>query len=52
MVPRAADIQAAAEVLASGERVAILVGQGAYGAAEGLVELAEERAGEGFTDPA
>jgi pyruvate dehydrogenase (quinone) len=41
VVPRDADIRAAAEVLSSGERVAILAGQGAYGAAEGLVELAD-----------
>ncbi|MGN9908435.1 thiamine pyrophosphate-requiring protein [Phytohabitans sp. LJ34] len=41
VVPRDSDVRAAADLLASGERVAILAGQGAYGAAEGLVELAD-----------
>src|SRR6185312_1441056 len=41
VVPYQADIRAAAEVLSAGERVAILVGQGAYGAADEIVELAD-----------
>ncbi|GLH96622.1 thiamine pyrophosphate-requiring protein [Phytohabitans aurantiacus] len=40
LVPYEEDILTAAEVLTTGERVAILVGQGAYGAAEEIVELA------------
>ncbi|MCW6008298.1 thiamine pyrophosphate-requiring protein, partial [Micromonospora sp. CPCC 205371] len=40
VVPYEEDIRAAADVLSAGERVAILVGQGAYGAAEEIVELA------------
>jgi pyruvate dehydrogenase (quinone) len=41
LVPYEEDIQAAAQVLDAGERVAILVGQGAYGAADEVVELAD-----------
>lgn len=41
VVPYDEDIRAAAEVLSAGERLAILVGQGAYGAAGEIVELAE-----------
>ncbi|MVA77088.1 thiamine pyrophosphate-requiring protein [Auraticoccus sp. F435] len=48
VVPHDDDVRAAAEVLAAGERVAFLVGQGAYGAAEEVVELAE-RLGAGIT---
>ncbi|WP_410596996.1 thiamine pyrophosphate-requiring protein [Amycolatopsis sp. lyj-23] len=40
-VPAEADIEAAAEVLNAGEKVAILVGQGARGAAEEVREVAE-----------
>ncbi|WP_103353406.1 thiamine pyrophosphate-requiring protein [Amycolatopsis sp. CA-128772] len=40
-VPGEADIEAAAEVLNAGEKVAILVGQGARGAAEEVREIAE-----------
>ncbi len=40
-VPAEADIDAAAEVLNAGEKVAILVGQGARGAAEEVREVAE-----------
>jgi pyruvate dehydrogenase (quinone) len=48
VVPRAEDLRAAAEVLRAGERVAIMVGQGAYGAAAEIVELAD-RLGAGVT---
>jgi pyruvate dehydrogenase (quinone) len=48
VVPRDEDLRAAAEVLRSGERVAILVGQGAYGAEAEILELAE-RLGAGIT---
>jgi pyruvate dehydrogenase (quinone) len=48
VVPRDDDVRAAAELLSSGERVAILVGQGAYGAAAEIVELAD-RLGAGVT---
>ena len=48
VLPRAEDLRAAAEVLQAGERVAIMVGQGAYGAADEIVELAE-RLGAGVT---
>src|SRR4051812_8429311 len=48
VVPYDEDIRAAAEVLAAGQRVAILVGQGGYGAQEEIVELAE-RLGAGIT---
>ncbi len=41
VLPYDEDIRAAAEVLNSGERVAILVGQGAYAAAPEIVELAD-----------
>jgi pyruvate dehydrogenase (quinone) len=41
VVPHDDDVGAAAEVLTAGQRVAILVGQGAYGAAEQIIELAE-----------
>jgi pyruvate dehydrogenase (quinone) len=41
LVPYDEDVRAAAEVLSSGERVAILVGQGAYGTAGEIVELAD-----------
>ncbi|MGW0246308.1 thiamine pyrophosphate-requiring protein [Nocardia goodfellowii] len=40
-VPPAAEIQRAAEILNAGERVAILIGQGARGAAAEVRELAE-----------
>jgi pyruvate dehydrogenase (quinone) len=40
LVPHDDDLDDAAGLLAAGERVAILVGQGAYGAAEEIVELA------------
>jgi pyruvate dehydrogenase (quinone) len=48
LVPHDDDIRAAADVLRSGERVAIMVGQGAYGATGEVVELAE-RLGAGIT---
>jgi pyruvate dehydrogenase (quinone) len=48
IVPHEQDLRAAAEVLRSGERVAIMVGQGAYGAATEIVELAD-RLGAGIT---
>jgi pyruvate dehydrogenase (quinone) len=48
VIARDEDLRAACEVLAAGERVAIMVGQGAYGAAEEIVELAE-RLGAGIT---
>src|SRR3954468_12725639 len=41
VLPHDEDIRAAAQVLESGERIAIMVGQGAYGAAEEIVELAD-----------
>jgi pyruvate dehydrogenase (quinone) len=41
VVPYDEDIRAAAEILGAGRRVAILVGQGAYGAADAIVELAD-----------
>jgi pyruvate dehydrogenase (quinone) len=41
VVPDSADLRRAAEVLNAGERVAILVGQGARGAADDLVEVAD-----------
>ena len=50
LVPRPEDLREAAEVLASGERVAIMVGQGAYGARREIVELAG-RLGAGVTAP-
>ncbi|MEV8508503.1 thiamine pyrophosphate-requiring protein [Actinoplanes sp. NPDC051475] len=48
VVPHEEDLRAAAEVLTAGERVAIMVGQGAYGAADEIVELAD-RLGAGIT---
>ncbi|MGN6516480.1 MAG: thiamine pyrophosphate-requiring protein [Rhizomicrobium sp.] len=41
IVPRNADLQRAAEILNAGERVAILVGRGASGAADEVVATAE-----------
>jgi pyruvate dehydrogenase (quinone) len=41
IVPRQEDLQRAAEVLNEGEKVAILVGQGALGAADEVVQVAE-----------
>jgi len=41
VVPYEEDVRAAAEVLDAGERIAILVGQGAYGAVAEVTELAE-----------
>jgi pyruvate dehydrogenase (quinone) len=41
IVPRQKDLQRAAEVLNEGEKVAILVGQGALGAADEVVQVAE-----------
>ncbi len=41
VLPRESDIQHAAEILNDGEKVAILVGQGARGAASELTEVAE-----------
>ncbi|WP_203897915.1 thiamine pyrophosphate-requiring protein [Virgisporangium aliadipatigenens] len=41
VVPHTDDVRSAAELLSSGERVAVLVGQGGYGAADEIVELAE-----------
>src|SRR5215208_6208868 len=41
VVPQPADLRRAAEVLNAGERVAILVGQGARGAADEVVEVAD-----------
>ena len=41
IIPRAEEIRRAAEVLNQGEKVAILVGQGARGAADEVVEVAE-----------
>lgn len=41
VVPHEKDLNAAAQLLGSGRRVAILVGQGAYGAAEEIMELAD-----------
>jgi pyruvate dehydrogenase (quinone) len=48
VLPRDEDVSAAAEVLRSGERVAIMVGQGAYGATREVLELAD-RLGAGVT---
>lgn len=42
IVPYEADLQRAADVLNAGEKVAILVGAGALGATEDVVELAEK----------
>ncbi|MGN6274967.1 MAG: thiamine pyrophosphate-requiring protein [Solirubrobacterales bacterium] len=41
LVPPGSEIRRAAEILNSGEKVAILVGQGARGAAEELIEVAD-----------
>ncbi|MFC4147801.1 thiamine pyrophosphate-binding protein [Micromonospora mangrovi] len=41
VLPHAADLDAAASVLGTGQRVAILVGQGAHGAADEIVALAD-----------
>jgi pyruvate dehydrogenase (quinone) len=41
VVPREEDLQRAAEVLNAGERVAMLVGQGALAAADQVIEVAE-----------
>jgi pyruvate dehydrogenase (quinone) len=41
LIPPASEIRRAAEILNAGERVAILVGQGARGAAPELIEVAE-----------
>ncbi|MGN6814815.1 MAG: thiamine pyrophosphate-requiring protein, partial [Solirubrobacterales bacterium] len=41
LVPPAGEIRRAAEILNAGEKVAILVGQGARGAAEELIEVAD-----------
>jgi pyruvate dehydrogenase (quinone) len=41
VVPHEADLNAAAQLLGSGQRVAILVGQGAAGAADEIVALAD-----------
>jgi pyruvate dehydrogenase (quinone) len=48
VVPHAEDLHAAAKLLTDGERVAILVGQGAKGAGDLVVELAD-RLGAGIT---
>ena len=44
VLPRDEDVRAAADLLRAGERTAILVGQGAYGAADLVAELAERLA--------
>lgn len=41
VVPHEQDLNAAAQLLAAGRRVAILVGQGGYGAADEIMELAD-----------
>jgi pyruvate dehydrogenase (quinone) len=41
ILPHDGDLQRAAEVLNAGEKVAILAGQGAHGAADQLIEVAE-----------
>lgn len=48
VVPHDADLREAASLLAAGERVAIMVGQGGYGAVPEILELAE-RLGAGVT---
>ncbi|TDO42200.1 thiamine pyrophosphate-requiring protein [Paractinoplanes brasiliensis] len=48
VVPYEQDLRAAAEVLSAGARVAVMVGQGAYRAADEIVELVE-RLGAGVT---
>ncbi|WP_026542115.1 thiamine pyrophosphate-requiring protein [Paenarthrobacter nicotinovorans] len=42
VMPREEDLDAAAEILSAGERIALLVGQGARGAQKEVVELAEQ----------
>jgi pyruvate dehydrogenase (quinone) len=42
IVPQRADLQRAAEILDAGEKVAILVGQGAKGATDEVVQIAEK----------
>jgi pyruvate dehydrogenase (quinone) len=41
LVPRQGDLESAAEILDAGEKVAMLVGQGARGAADEVIEAAE-----------
>ncbi|MFY1692473.1 thiamine pyrophosphate-binding protein [Plantactinospora sp. WMMB782] len=41
VLPHEAELDAAAQLLGAGQRVAILVGQGGYGAADEIVELAD-----------
>lgn len=48
VIPAETDLDKAAEVLNAGEKVALLVGQGAYGAAAEIAEIAE-RLGAGVT---
>ncbi|WP_250002904.1 thiamine pyrophosphate-requiring protein [Actinoplanes sp. M2I2] len=48
VVPYDSDLRAAAEVLSAGERVAVMVGQGAYAAAGEILELTD-RLGAGLT---
>ena len=48
LVPHDEDVRAAAAVLGAGERVAFLIGQGAYGAVPEILELAD-RLGAGVT---
>jgi pyruvate dehydrogenase (quinone) len=48
VVPHEEDLRAAAAILEAGDRVAIMVGQGGYRAAEEIIELAE-RLGAGIT---
>jgi pyruvate dehydrogenase (quinone) len=48
VLPHENDIRAAADLLQAGRRIAIMVGQGAYGAAQEIVEMAD-RLGAGLT---
>jgi pyruvate dehydrogenase (quinone) len=48
VVPRAEDLTEAADLLAAGERVAIMVGQGGYGAVDEITQVAD-RLGAGVT---
>ncbi|MCY1138222.1 thiamine pyrophosphate-requiring protein [Actinoplanes sp. Pm04-4] len=48
VLPYESDLRAAAEVLSAGERVAVMVGQGAYGAVSEVLELVD-RLGAGVT---
>lgn len=48
VVPHSRDLNAAAQLLSAGQRVAIVVGQGAYGAADEVIALAD-RLGAGIT---